>query len=59
MGPSTRTERGLRYQALAEGYKLLKPELAETYQFAADYYDHSDPSLVETNEDEHKGPAAR
>jgi hypothetical protein len=41
----TRTRRGLRYQALAEGYKLLKPEVAKSYQLAADHYDRSDPPL--------------
>ena len=37
-----RTQRGAHYQALAEGYKVLNPTLASSFQSAAEHYDHSD-----------------
>jgi hypothetical protein len=40
-----RTERRLHYRALAEGYKILKPKVAESFQMAADYYDGRDPPI--------------
>jgi hypothetical protein len=40
-----RTERGLHYRALAEGYKVLKPAVAGSFESAAEHYDHSDPPL--------------
>ena len=40
-----RTERGLHYRALAEGYKLLNPTVADSFELAAEHYDRSDPPL--------------
>jgi hypothetical protein len=40
-----RTERGLHYRALAEGYKVLRPTVADSFGSAAEYYDQSDPPL--------------
>ena len=40
-----RTERGLHYRALAEGYKVLKPTVAGSFERAAEHYDQSDPPL--------------
>jgi hypothetical protein len=35
----------LHYRALAEGYKVLKPAVAGSFESAAEHYDHSDPPL--------------
>ena len=40
-----RTFRGSHYRALAEGYKILNPTVAESFQLAAEHYDHYDPAL--------------
>jgi len=40
-----RTERGLHYRALAEGYKILNPTVADSFELAAEHYDRSDPPL--------------
>ena len=53
------TKRGLYYQALAEGYKLLKPGVADTYQLAADYYEHSDLPVEANKRGEDEGTATR
>jgi hypothetical protein len=50
-----RTERGSYYRALAEGYKVLKPTVADSFQSAADHYDQNDPPLepvVKAGDDE-------
>ena len=58
-----RTERGLHYRALAEGYKVLNPSLAGSFQSAAEHYDHSDPPVElvpetgKTGGDEREGKA--
>ena len=41
-----RTERGLHYRALAEGYKILNPTVAASFELAAEHYDQSDPPLA-------------
>jgi hypothetical protein len=41
----SRTQRGLHYQALAEGYKILRPGVAESFRLAAEHYDQADPPL--------------
>jgi hypothetical protein len=46
-----RTERGLYYRALAEGYKILNPTVADSFELAAEHDDRSDPpqeSVAET-----------
>jgi hypothetical protein len=40
-----RTERGSHYRALAEGYKVLNPTVADSFELAAEHYDQSDPPL--------------
>jgi hypothetical protein len=48
-----RTRRGAHYRALAEGYSILNPSIAESFRHAADHYDNADPPLdMETEVDE-------
>jgi hypothetical protein len=44
------TERGGRYEALAEGYKVFNSPLAELYSAAAAHYHERDPAIGESDE---------
>jgi hypothetical protein len=37
-----RTHRGVKYDALAEGYKILKSPLADSFSAAAEHYEKAD-----------------
>jgi hypothetical protein len=39
-----RTERGRKYQALAEGYRLLRSPIAASLEAAAEHYEQADES---------------
>ena len=43
--PRKHTRRGAHYRALAEGYSILNPSIAESFRHAADHYDNTDPPL--------------
>jgi hypothetical protein len=40
-----RPHRGHHYRQLAEGYRVLKSPLAETFSAAAEHYQESDPPV--------------
>jgi hypothetical protein len=44
------TERGGKYEALAEGYKVFNSPLAELYSAAAEHYHERDPAIGESEE---------
>ena len=50
--PRKRTRRGLKYEALAEGYKILKSPLATTFEAASEHFEQTDQ-----NGDDDKKPA--
>jgi len=41
--PRKRTRRGVKYDALALGYKILKSPLAETFEAVSDHFEKTDP----------------
>jgi hypothetical protein len=41
------TQRGVKYDALAEGYKILKLPLAGAFSAAAEHFSESDPPFEE------------
>ena len=46
------SRRGAHYRALAEGYSMLNPSVAESFRHAADYYDNTDPPFETEVEDD-------
>ena len=38
-----RTRRGRKFDALAEGYKMLNSPLAQTYRATAEHFENTDP----------------
>jgi hypothetical protein len=40
--PRKRTQRGMKYEALAEGYKILKSPLAGTFEAASEHFEQRD-----------------
>jgi hypothetical protein len=45
--PRKRTRRGVKYHALADGYKTLKSPLADSFDAAANYFNETDPPFDE------------
>jgi hypothetical protein len=50
-----RTFRGLQYQKMAEGYKLLRSPVADSYHAAAEHYREVDPPIDPPHEEPHQG----
>jgi hypothetical protein len=50
-----RTFRGLQYQKMAEGYKLLRSPVADSYHAAAEHYREVDPPIDPAPEEPHQG----
>jgi hypothetical protein len=40
--PRKRSRRGVKYDALARGYKILNSPLAETFEAAAEHFEKTD-----------------
>jgi hypothetical protein len=45
--PHKLTRRGVKYHALADGYKILKSPLADPFGAAADHFNGTDPPIDE------------
>jgi hypothetical protein len=45
--PRKRTRRGVKYEALAEGYKILNSPLAGTFEAASEHYEKTDENVRE------------
>jgi hypothetical protein len=45
--PRKRTRRGIQYETLAEGYKIMKSPLAETYEATAEQFEQTDQTVGE------------
>ena len=45
--PRKRTRRGIKFDALADGYKILKSPLAQTFRATAEHFDETDPPVYE------------
>jgi hypothetical protein len=45
--PRKRTRRGIRFKALADGYKILNSPLAQTFRATAEHFDETDPPVYE------------
>jgi hypothetical protein len=46
--PHKHTRRGFKYHTVAEGYKILKSPLADSYNAAAEHFSERDPAVDET-----------
>jgi hypothetical protein len=40
--PRKRTHRGVKYDALAQGFKVMKSPLAESFEAASEHYERTD-----------------
>jgi len=40
--PRKRTRRGVHYEALAEGFRMMKSPLAETFEATSEHYEQTD-----------------
>jgi hypothetical protein len=45
--PRKRTRRGIKFDSLAEDYKILKSPLVETCRATAEHFDETDPPIDE------------
>jgi hypothetical protein len=45
--PRKRTRRGIKFDALADGYKILNSPLAQTFRATAEHFDETDPPVYE------------
>jgi hypothetical protein len=46
--PRKRTRRGIKFDALADGYKILNSPLAQTFRATAEHFDETDPPVYES-----------
>jgi hypothetical protein len=42
-----RTRRGIEFDSLADGYKMLNSPLAQTYRATAEHFEETDPPIDE------------
>jgi hypothetical protein len=54
--PRKRTPRGVKYDALAHGYRILKSPLAQSFEAAADHFEERDQSNSEDEKTIQKRP---
>ena len=57
--PRKRTRRGIQFDALADGYKILNSPLAQTFRATAEHFDETDPPVYEGKRPVETGPGAR
>jgi hypothetical protein len=57
--PRKRTRRGIKFDALADGCKMLNSPLAQTFRGAAEHFDETDPPVYEGERPVETGSKAR
>jgi hypothetical protein len=57
--PRKRTRRGIKFDALADGYKILNSPLAQTFRATAEHFDETDPPVYEGKRPVEIGSKAR
>ena len=57
--PRKRTRRGIKFDTLADGYKILNSPLAQTFRAAAEHFDETDPPVYEAKRPVETGIKAR